>query len=357
MLIPAALPDFRNSQSEMPHGISHPLSRGITANKPLSYCLGTVTTRGLMKCQCLTFHPLYKERVWGGRVLETHFGRQLPGENPIGESWELVDREDAQSVVRESEFGGASLHDLWVNQRRELFGEDYDFPRFPILVKILDASDVLSVQVHPAPHRLIHEREEPKSEIWYFVTTTEGAGVYAGLKRGVKRTDFEVALSTGRIAELLHHVPTMPDSCIAIPSGRLHAIAAGNAIFEIQQNSDTTYRVFDWNRLGLDGLPRKIHIEESLRHIDFEDFEPELNRCETEKLVDWPHFNVDRWALNSSRRANETRKFSVFQVARGNVSFGDRIFNQGDLFLVPASSHQGQVAPIGEPAIVLRTTL
>jgi len=316
-----------------------------------------VAFRGFMKHQCLTFDPLYKERVWGGRVLETHFGRQLPGENPIGESWELVDREDSQSIVREPEFGGASLHDLWINQRRELFGEDYDFPRFPILVKILDASDVLSVQVHPAPDRLIHEREEPKSEIWYFVTVAKGAGVYAGLRRGVTRADFETALGTGRIAELLHHVPTMPDSCIAIPSGRLHAIAAGNALFEIQQNSDTTYRVFDWNRLGLDGVPREIHIEESLRHIDFEDFEPELNRCETEKLVDWPHFSVERWVLDSSRQANETCNFSVFQVAQGKVSFADRIFSQGDLFLVPAISHTGQVAPVEDPAIVLRTTL
>ena len=316
-----------------------------------------VWIRGFMKYQCLTFHPLYKERVWGGRVLETHFGRQLPGENPIGESWELVDREDSQSIVREPECQGASLHDLWINQRRELFGENYDFPRFPILVKILDASDVLSVQVHPTPDRLIHELEEPKSEIWYFVTAAKGAGVYAGLKRGVTRADFEVALGSGRIADLLHHVPTMPDSCIAIPSGRLHAIAAGNVIFEIQQNSDTTYRVFDWNRVGLDGLPRKIHIEESLRHIDFEDFEPELNRCKTEKLVDWAHFSVDRWALNSSRQANESRKFSIFQVAQGKVSLGDRIFGRGDLFLVPASSYTGQVAPVDGSAIVLRTTL
>jgi mannose-6-phosphate isomerase len=128
-------------------------------------------------------------------------------------------------------------------------------------------------------------------------------------------------------------------------------------IFEIKQYSVSTFRVFDWNRVGLDGLPRQIHIEESLRHIDFEDFEPELNRCEAEKLVDWDHFNVDRWALDSSRQANESRRFSVFQVARGKVSFADRMFNQGDLFLVPASSHQGEVAPIGGPAIVLRTTL
>jgi mannose-6-phosphate isomerase len=310
-----------------------------------------------MKYQCFTFHPLYKERVWGGRVLETHFGRQLPGENPIGESWELVDREDSQSIVCEPEFRGASLHDLWVTERRELFGEGCDFPRFPILVKILDASDVLSVQVHPAPDRLIHELEEPKSEVWYFVAAAEGAGVYAGLKRGVTRAEFEVALGSGRIAELLHRVPTVSDSCISIPSGRLHAIAPGNVIFEIQQNSDTTYRVFDWNRVGLDGLPRQIHIEESLRHIDFEDFEPELNRCEAEKLVEWDHFNVDRWVLTSSRQANETRNFSVFQVGLGKVSFADRIFSRGDLFLVPASSHEGLVAPVGGPAIVLRTTL
>ncbi len=310
-----------------------------------------------MESHCLTFHPLYKDRVWGGRRLESHFGRKLPGELPIGESWELVDREDAQSIVREPEFRGASLHDLWTDHRGEIFGEGYDFFRFPIIAKILDASDILSVQVHPAPHRLIDPREEPKSEIWYFVAADEGSAVYAGLKQGVSREDFQSALTEGRVSELLHRIPSTPQSCISIPSGRLHAIGAGNVIFEIQQNSDTTYRVFDWNRLGLDGRPRELHIEESLRSIDFDDFEPALTECDSETLVDWHCFRVDRWALDSNRQANADRRFSIFQVAIGKISFSGRIFGLGDLFLVPADSHLGTLAPVDGPATVLRTTL
>jgi mannose-6-phosphate isomerase len=310
-----------------------------------------------MQSQCLTFHPLYKERIWGGRRLESHFGRKLPGKSPIGESWELVDREDAQSIVCEAEFRGASLHDLWTDRRREIFGEGYEFFRFPIILKILDASDILSLQVHPAPHGLIHSREEPKSEIWYFIAADEGSGIYAGLKQGVSREDFESALADGRVSELLHHIASSPHSCISIPSGRLHAIGAGNVIFEIQQNSDTTYRVFDWNRLGLDGRPRELHIEESLRSIDFDDFEPALTECDSENLVDWHCFSVDRWTLVSNRQAHAERRFSIFQVAIGKVSFGDRIFGHGDLFLVPAENHLRSLTPVDGPATVLRTTL
>ena len=310
-----------------------------------------------MQFQCLTFHPLYKERVWGGRRLESYFGRRLPGRNPIGESWELVDREDAQSIVCEPEFRGASLHDLWGNRRREIFGEGYDSARFPIIVKILDASDVLSVQVHPAPHRLVEAHEEPKSEIWYFLAADEGSGIFAGLKRGVSREDFESALTEGRVSELLHHIESRPHSYVAIPSGRLHAIGAGNVIFEIQQNSDTTYRVFDWNRLGLNGQPRDLHVEESLRSIDFDDFEPALSGCEAENLVEWHCFSVDRWSLTTSRQANSQPRFSIFQVVNGKVSFGDRVFHHGDLFFVPANCHLGPVTPVDGPATVLRTTL
>lgn len=310
-----------------------------------------------MEADCLTFHPLYFERIWGGRKLQTYFDRTLPGENLIGESWELVDREDAQSVVSDTKFRGASLHQIWTNHRQEIFGDGYDFSRFPILVKILDASDVLSVQVHPPPHRIVDVLEEPKDEFWYFIAAEEGAGIYAGLKQGTRRSDFESALATGKVADLLHRIPSRPNSFMAIPSGRLHAIDAGNLIFEIQQNSDTTYRVFDWNRLGMDGQPRQLHLEQSLRCIDFDDFEPALSEGDTETLVAGSWFRVDRWFLNQPRQANAERKFSIFQVVNGFVSFGGRDFRRGDLFLVPAGRHMGSVTPHHGAATVLRTTL
>jgi mannose-6-phosphate isomerase len=309
-----------------------------------------------MNAGCLTFQPLYMERVWGGRKLQTHFGRELPT-NPIGESWELVDREDAQSIVSEAEFRGVSLHELWVSQRSEIFGEGYEYPRFPILVKILDASDVLSVQVHPPAHQTIELLDEPKTEFWYFAATDEQAGIYVGLKKGTCKSDFESALASGRVADLLHWIPCKEDDFIFIPSGRLHAIDAGNLIFEIQQNSDTTYRVFDWNRLGLDGKPRPLHVEQSLRCIDFGDHEPTLGQCENETLVACDSFRVDRLILDRAKAANSVPRFAIFQVVSGKVSFGPRIFGRGDLFLVPAHNHMSLLMPQNGSATLLRTTL
>jgi mannose-6-phosphate isomerase len=310
-----------------------------------------------MQAECLTFQPLYMERVWGGRKLQTYFDRGLPESLQVGESWEMVDREDAQSIVSEGKFRGAALHEIWTHHRPEIFGEGYAYERFPILIKILDATDTLSLQVHPGLPGTTNVLAEPKSEFWYFVGTDEGASVYVGLKRGVSRSDFESALSTGQVLELLHRIPTLPDSFIYIPGGRLHAIDAGNVMFEIQQNSDTTYRVFDWNRLGLDGKPRQLHIDESLDCIDFQDFEPALSKGETENLVACDWFRVDRWILNQGRQASAESKFSIFQVVTGIVSFGTRFFRRGDLFLVPASSHEGSVVPHSGTATVLRTSL
>ncbi|MBV8143342.1 MAG: class I mannose-6-phosphate isomerase [Verrucomicrobia bacterium] len=297
------------------------------------------------------------ERIWGGRKLQSYFGRSLPGTNPIGESWELVDREDAQSIVSESKFRGTSLHEIWTNRREEIFGEGYHSVRFPILVKILDASDTLSLQVHPGLEGAIDGLAEPKAELWYIVAAEKQAGIYVGLKQNVCRRDFESALQTGKLLDLLHRVPSHPDSYLFIPGGRLHAIDAGNVIFEIQQNSDTTYRVFDWNRLDRSGRPRQLHIAESLRCIDFNDFEPTLNRGEAENLVTCDWFRVERWYMKERRQANLLPKFSIFQVVSGIVSFGTRVFRQGDLFLVPAVSHESALTPYEGTATILRTTL
>ena len=318
----------------------------------------TIVDDKTMDAECLTFQPLYMERVWGGRKLATLFGRQLPAPSPIGESWELVDRADAQSVVSEGRFAGLTLHQLWIQHRNEIFGEGYEHERFPLLIKILDASDAVSVQVHPPIHRAIELLDEPKTELWYFVSTDEGAGIFVGLKSGVTKEKFQSALTDGTVDGLLHRLPTRPGSFMYLPSGRLHAIDAGNVLFEVQQNSDTTYRVFDWNRVGLDGKPRALHVEQSLECIDFTDYEPSLGEALEEKLVSGDTFTVDRWMLDHPRPANTERKFSIFQVIRGTVSFGGaREFRFGDLFMVPANHHRGYLASKNEIASVLRTTL
>jgi len=306
---------------------------------------------------CLTFTPLYQPRVWGGQKLNEVFGRALPINTPIGESWELVDRPNEQSVVNRGQYEGWSLHRLWSERRDELFGDWFSDERFPILIKILDAAEPLSVQVHPPLSVAKELRGDPKTEIWYFVQTAPDAGVYVGLKDGTSKEKFETALAEGSVADLVHRIPTRPNSFIFIPSGRIHAIDAGNLIFEIQQNSDTTYRVFDWNRVGLNGEPRELHILSSLASIDFSDFEPPLGDVVGEVIVSCNHFHVERWSLTESRSAHNRRQFAVFQCVSGKVEFAGQYFRPGDLFLATAEGHSKTLNPLDSNTTVLRTTI
>jgi len=141
---------------------------------------------------------------------------------------------------------------------------------------LLDAREKLSLQVHPPAHKAAALGGEPKTEMWYIADAAPDADLFVGLKRGVTRAEFEQKISTGEVAGCFHRVPVKRGDAMFLPSGRVHAIGAGLVIFEIQQNSDTTYRVFDWNRVGLDGKPRELHVPQSLASIDFDDFEPAL---------------------------------------------------------------------------------
>ena len=305
----------------------------------------------------IAFRPLDMERVWGGRKLETKLRKQLPPEVPIGESWELVDREDAQSVVARGELAGATLHDLWTKMREPIFGPGLpDTPRFPLLAKILDARETLSVQVHPPAHRAAELKGEPKTEMWYLLDAEPGAELFAGFRRGTTRADFEQALAEGRVAELLHRVPVKAGDAMFIPSGRCHAIGAGCLIVEIQQNSDTTYRVFDWNRVGLDGKPRTLHVAESLASIDFDDIEPALAVPDTEVIVTCPEFHVEHWNLRTSRTDNSSTGV-IFTVLTGVVLCGGTRFSPGEFFILPAASKDRMLSDTGATATVLRTTL
>lgn len=281
-------------------------------------------------------------RVWGGRRLETLYGKRLPSGVRIGESWEVVDREDAQSVVHNEPLRGATLHDLWMQRRTEIFGANVpDSPRFPLLFKLLDCQDRLSVQVHPPPAVAPRFNGEPKTEMWFLMATLLDSDLYAGLKRGVTREQFEEALQGGRVSELIHRIPTRAGDAFFIPSGRVHAIGAGNVIFEVQQNSDTTYRVFDWNRLGLDGKPRALHLDESLASINFDDPEPGVVETQGETLVACPHFRVERWEFaegDAPRSSGTDSAFAVFTVVNGEFECGGVKFVDGNFFLAPAGS-------------------
>ena len=302
----------------------------------------------------IVFEPLFMERVWGGRWLQEAFGKPLPPGAVIGESWELVDREEAESVAED----GTSLHALWTDHRAEVFGARgaaNPAPRFPILIKLLDAEQALSVQVHPPAGVAARLGGEPKTECWVLADAEPDAYLLVGLRGGVDRAAFEAALTAGDdVSQMLQRIPVQRGDAIAIPSGRVHAIGGGCLIAEIQQNSDTTYRVFDFNRPGLDGKPRELHVPESLASIDFTDVEPNLIARDSETIAHTAFFEVDRFRLDGERAAAPDGECAIVQVLDGEVDAATgRRFGPGSLFLLPAQAD----STLRGNGLVLRTLL
>ncbi len=255
--------------------------------------------------ELLRFAPIYQTRVWGGRALESALGRSLPPGDPIGESWELVDRPEAQSVVAEGPMAGLSLRSLLERHAAAIMGPAWPAKRpFPILVKWLDCRERLSLQVHPPASVAGELRGEPKTENWYLAETAPGSRLIVGLRQGVTRARFEAAAGAGILEECVHSFNVAAGDSILVRSGQVHAIDAGNLILEIQQNSDTTYRVYDWGRVGLDGRPRQMHLAQSLRSIDWNDFEPApLRAAPTSGVIaDCAEFRIRRAVLDPGQR-------------------------------------------------------
>ena len=307
----------------------------------------------------ILFEPLAMQRVWGGRKFETLLGKRIP-EGTIGELWEMVDRPEAQSIVQQGRLKGKTLHDLWVNHRDEIFGKlhrNHPSERFPLLIKLLDARERLSVQVHPPISRAVKLGGEPKTECWYFLDATEGAAIYAGLKKGVSKESFEAAILNNRVEETLHGVPAHTGESIFIPSGRLHAIGGGLVIVEIQQNSDTTYRVFDWNRKGLDGKPRSLHLAESLKSIDFEDFEPELTPGSMALVADCPYFHVEKHTLFAPLEIRKNDDFSIITCVTGEAECMGVKLKTGGTMLIPSLLTTALLTPMVPETSILVTNL
>jgi mannose-6-phosphate isomerase len=300
------------------------------------------------------------ERVWGGRRFETLLNKTLPHGSSIGELWEMVDRPEAQSVVHDGPLKGKTLHELWTGHREEVFGTLHNSnpsPRFPLLIKLLDARERLSVQVHPPVKLAAALNGEPKTECWYFLYASEGACVYAGLKKGVTREVFEQSLQNGTVEGTLHVASAKTGESIFIPSGRIHAIGEGLVIVEIQQNSDTTYRVFDWNRTGLDGKPRQLHIEQSVPSIDFNDFEPTLTPASNPVVADCPYFQVMKKDLTSPLDVVVENDFSIITCLTGELNCGDVTLKPGGFMLVQASLEQAILIPNTADTTILLTRL
>lgn len=269
------------------------------------------------------FNPIYQERVWGGTGFATHLKRDLPEGKVIGESWEIVDRPEAQSITAE----GQSIRELIASDPEGIMGAGWPADKpFPILVKWLDCQEKLSLQVHPPAAVAPELNGEPKTENWYIAHAEPHATLMAGLRKGVSKSVFQMALESNKLEPLIHTMNVTAGESIFIPSGRIHAIGGGNLILEIQQNSDTTYRVYDWGRIGLYGSKRQLHIKESLKSTDFNDFEPNTLKPTggNQVLAESDVFKIRKRCL----KAGETLQFEagaprILSIVRGSLTEAD----------------------------------
>jgi mannose-6-phosphate isomerase len=314
----------------------------------------------------LTFEPIWKERIWGGRSLEKLYAKTLPPNLAIGESWEISDRPGDESVIAAGPWKGKTLHQIMEERPAELLGPLPETPkRFPLLVKIIDAREKLSLQVHPPARQAAQLGGEPKTEMWYVAQAGPAAELFAGLKRGVTRAEFEKQLARGAVADCFHRIPVKAGDALFLPSGRVHAIGAETMIFEIQQNSDTTYRVFDWNRLDAAGRPRQLHVAESLASIDFDDFEPSLLPAAAfpghpgtiRPLMHDKLFQVSLRRLQAGDAlALRGGRMSILGVVEGALRVNDQgestAVSAGGFCLIPACCRQGVVKAEGDAAFL-----
>ncbi len=311
----------------------------------------------------LRFTPIFRRYLWGGRRLQSVLGKPIGAGDDYAESWEIVDHGADQSIVAFGKLAGASLGELRRTRCRELLGEE-NADRFPLLFKFLDARRKLSVQVHPNDVQAakLVPPDFGKTEAWVVLAAEAGACVYAGLAVGTTQSAFAAALQAGRGEQFLHRVEVQVGDCFFIPAGACHAIGAGLLMAEIQQSSDTTYRLFDWNRLGPDGQPRELHIEQGLDAIDFSrgPIAPQTPaptpRPHVARLVDCHKFTLDRWTFTGAAPLGGDARFHLLAVLSGEVIVENdpapQPLRTGDSLLLPASSPMTKLTAL-QPTVLL----
>ena len=320
----------------------------------------------------LCFEPIYKDYLWGGSRIHDAYGRG-PTTHPCAESWEIADRPEGMSVVRNGPLSGTSLNELVQHYGTDLLGTlaPADTRAFPLLIKVIDAKQRLSVQVHPNDTNAAHTGGEPKTEMWYVLGVAPDAAVFAGLTPGTTSTSFKAALKENHVADLLNRIPLLPGQAIFIPGGRIHAIAEGCLLLEIQQNSNTTYRVYDWDRVGADGKPRELHTDLALKVIDWNDPPPTPitpDRVATNgsnrhySVCTSAYFDLSRLELETTETLlpNPETLRALF-VANGSVRLvgcgHDLELPEGTSCLLPAAVDGCELSPSTEDAAVLVTQL
>ncbi len=319
----------------------------------------------------LKFQPVYKDYVWGGDKISSYFKRKLPP-GVYAESWEIADRPEGMSIVVNGQLAGRDLFGLMKTHGEKIVGRPCD--EFPLLVKIIDARDKLSVQVHPDEAGAKNTGGDPKTEMWYVLAAEPGAQVYVGFKSGVNQAAFKEALARGKVEDLLRVVPVGKGDVVYLPGGRVHAIGAGCLILEVMQNSDTTFRLFDWNRLGKDGQPRALQINKALKAVRWDDsadarvadanrpmqFDREGNAAA--ELLNTPFFRFEKTIVAGTLQcAASGRTFHILFIEDGSVELASDSskmqLESGMTVLVPAALRNYVLKSIRGPTTVLRIGL
>ncbi len=313
------------------------------------------------------FAPIYKDYIWGGDRIRKNFGRRDTPDR-CAESWEIADRPEGMSIVTNGPLKGQSLQQLVQTLQTDLLGPQHEgCQTFPLLIKIIDAREDLSVQVHPNDRNAHLTGGEPKTEMWYLLDATSDAIVYAGMQPGVKPETFQKAIQEGTVERLLASVPAKPGRTIFVPGGKVHAIGAGCLLLEIQQNSNTTYRVFDWNRIGTDGKSRELHLEQAMQVIDWQRLKTEIStprpltaegNNHPYQILDTPFFAATGWNLQEPRTFDmNPAGFRILFVSKGKVLVGANGFvasaTMGTSCLLPAAARTFTVTPVEGKASVI----
>jgi mannose-6-phosphate isomerase len=296
----------------------------------------------------LRFHPIFRSYIWGGTRLADELGKITPDDGIWSESWEIVDHREAESVVCEGEFEGKSIRQLISDFPEAILGRTAPHERLPLLLKYLDCERVLSVQVHPddAYGATMQIPDRGKTEAWYVIEAAPEAVLYAGLKDGVDRTELERAIASGQTENCLHVIHPKAGDCVFIPAGTVHALGAGLLVAEIQQASDCTFRLFDWNRVDKDGKPRELHVKQAMEVIDFESgpraicHRNELGTTGWSRLVECDKFCLDE-AIGPNNINIEGGRFAILTIPKGTgrLRQNDRKWElkRGDSLLIPAA--------------------
>lgn len=321
-------------------------------------------------CYPLRFEPILKVRPWGGQVLKNLYNSAIS--DPVGESWEIADHDEDVSIIANGSLKGKILREIFAENKQALAGKAIDSSspdKFPLMLKLLDSRSSLSVQVHPddkyAGDRI--KGELGKTEAWYILEADKDAHIYYGLKDGINKETLENHIKEGTVDQCLNKINVKSGEVYYIPAGTVHALGPGVRMAEIQQNSDTTYRIFDWNRVGLDGKPRQLHVEDSLAVTDFsakysKKAEPEnidQPSATRECFIKSEKFTFERISKINKKTILDTNKdsFHIITTISGDIKIkcadGEEKLEKWQTCLIPACCGKYEVEAEGESSFLL----